>query len=668
MNPLLYTDILQHNLEQFRTRPCLHIKRNNQWLTWTYEDVRRDLNRLVSFLKQNGYSAGSHGMVIGENTPEWIISYHALFLAGGCTLPVDPNLPENEIREILRQTAPKVIFCSPGFYSFFESLRTKGELQCRILTLPSEEKPTNNDYAEALKQGNSNTDAFSLPFSPNDPLAILFTSGTTGKAKGAVLLQRNFVTASQSGIPRMKIKPEHVFAAVLPLHHVFGFAACVAAPLGAGCCTVCVPVIKGPLIVEALKEQQVSVLPAVPQMLELFYTNIEKRVAEKGPLVKNVFGLLKTASALLGPLFGTTFQRKLFSSVHAGFGGRLDLIVSGGASIRKKYFTGFRCMGFRIVEGYGLTETFGPITICPAEQARLGSVGPVLAGNEMRIDSPDKEGIGEVCFRGETVFGGYFNNPDATQKVFDKEGWFHTGDLGRLDKDGFLYLTGRMKDVIILPSGKNVYPDELEEFYLTCPDLEEIVILGLPTEAGESVVALAVPSQAMRKLFSPEEASERLMQSLLNMGRHLPSYKKMAECRVTFSPLPRTTTRKIKKNEAKTLYLSLKENKVITIVSSQFTVKESEQMASPAFRTISGLLKSLIPKEGATPLTVRSHLEFDLRLDSLKRLELLSLLEKEMGRSISEESLSRLETVGEVLLLMTTDLKAAHYCLDSFHS
>jgi long-chain acyl-CoA synthetase len=359
----------------------------------------------------------------------------------------------------------------------------------------------------------------------------------------------------------MKVGPGDTMMAVLPLYHVFGACACLAAALCGGLDIVLIPSVKGSLILEGLREKQVSVLPAVPKMLSLFYNNIEQKVKARGRAARALFGALTFLSIILGPLLGRSFRKKLFSSVHETFGGRLSLVISGGAALQKKYFNGFRLMGFTILEGYGLSETFGAITLCPADDPRQGSVGVTFEENEVRIDSPDASGIGEVCFRGANVFPGYYNNDELTKNAFDADRWFHTGDLGRIDKDGFVYLVGRSKDLIVLDSGKNVYPDELEEFYSASGAIEELGVFSARFRDREIAAALVVPSEEIRKNNTRGEAFEIIRSEIIRLGRDLPTYKKITDFAVVYDPLPRTTTKKIKKHEVRELYYSIKEPK-----------------------------------------------------------------------------------------------------------
>jgi long-chain acyl-CoA synthetase len=653
MNQHVYVELLHQSVLKHAHRPCLHIKRDGKYLSWSYSDFHKDLNRLCWALKKLGLKKGTNAIVIGENSPEWIIAYNAIILTGACTVPVDPGIPPSEIESILSITEAKVVFCSRIFLNLFRTLKQKYQHLEKIVLLESRSDNNEPAFEEFLKSGNEEKDAFSLVFSPDDPMIIIFTSGTTGKAKGVVLTQKNFTAISTYGIPRMRAGIHDTMCAVLPLHHVFGSAACIAAALTSGLDLVVVPYIKGPLILEALKEKEVTILPAVPKMIGLFYESIMHNVKKKGPLVSAVFTGLKVISATAGNTFGNRFRRCLFSSVHKGFGGKLRLIISGGAALNKKYWNGFRHMGFNILEGYGLTETYGPITVCPDEDPRFGSVGPALPENEIRICDPDESGIGEVCLRGSCVFKGYFKDNDLTSQVFDDQGWFHTGDLGRLDKDNFLYLSGRKKDMIVLDSGKNVYPDELEDYYGRSSLIEEIGVFGADHNGAEIVAAAVVPSKEIRKAYTVAQATDIIYEELLRMGKNLPVYRRISDFVTLYTPLPRTTTRKLKKVELKKIYNSIRRKSANReIPEEQLTVLEMALMETAEYTGVIGSIILISPRTDPRIINPRSHLEIDLGLDSLKKIELLTQIERRFSIRISEDVFDKMESVGDLVTLV----------------
>lgn len=653
MNEHVYVELLHQSVLKHAHRPCLHIKRDGKYLSWSYSDFHKDLNRLSSALKKLGFKKGTNAIVIGENSPEWIIAYNAIMLTSACTVPVDPGIPPSEIESILSITEAKVVFCSRIFLNLFRTLKQKYQHLEKIVLLESKPDVKEAAFEEFLKSGNEEKDAFLSVFDPDDPMVIIFTSGTTGKAKGVVLTQKNFTAISVHGIPRMRADSQDTMCAVLPLHHVFGSAACIAAALTSGLDLVIVPYIKGPLILEALRDKEVTILPAVPKMIALFYESIMHNVKKKGPVVSTAFAGLKAISATAGDTLGNRFRRGLFSSVHKGFGGKLRLIISGGAALNKKYWNGFRHMGFNILEGYGLTETFGPITVCPDEEPRLGSVGPALPENEIRISDPDESGIGEICLRGSCVFKGYYKDDYLTSQVFDDQGWFHTGDLGRLDKDKFLYISGRKKDMIVLDSGKNVYPDELEDYYGTSSLIEEIGVFATSQKGAEIVAAAIVPSKEIRKAHTVVQATDIIYEELLRMGKNLPVYRRISDFVTLYTPLPRTTTRKLKKVELKKIYNSIRRKSANReIPEEQLSVVEMALMETPEYTGIIGSIILISPKIDPRIINPRSHLEIDLGLDSLKRIELLTQIERRFSIRISEDVFDKMESVDDLVTLV----------------
>jgi long-chain acyl-CoA synthetase len=648
MDQHVYADILCKSITDNATRPCMHIKRNGAYQTWTYADFHKDINRLVSALKKHGYSDGDTLVVTGDNTPEWVFAWHCGFLAGGRTVPIDPNLPAPEIREIVSQTRPKFVFCSKNFVKLFEEIKLESGFISDIIVDDVHFTEAEKTFARFISEGDPGADAFARQFKPEDTTVIIFTSGTTGKAKGVVLTQRNFTAISLSAIPRMKAGPGDTMMAVLPMHHVFGACACLPGALGGGLDVLLIPTVKGSLIMEGLREKGATMLPAVPKMLQLFYNNIHQNVKSKGIVARAVFAALTFLSFSLGGFLGQKFRKKLFSAVHKSFGGRLNIVISGGAAITKKVFNGFKLMGFSIVEGYGLSETFGAITLCPIDDPRLSSVGVPLDENEVRIDKPDASGIGEVCFRGTNVFAGYYNNEELTKKSFDADGWFHTGDLGRLDKEGFIYIVGRIKDIIVLDSGKNVYPDELEDFYSVSESIEEIGVFSAKLKGKEIAAAIIVPSQNIRRNHPVNEAADFVRNEVLRLGRDLPSYKKITDFAVVYDPLPRTTSKKLKKHELRELYYSLKESGDGRAKKQAVSAAESGLMATAEYRAIAAFAAKLANRSEAAHMPPFFNLELDLGLDSMRKLALLSMVERKFCVHFSDEDLVKLETIGEV--------------------
>lgn len=653
MSQHVYVTLLHESIKKHQNLPCLHIKRSGTYTSWTYQDFGRDCNLLAASLVHLGLRKGKCAAVIGDNSPEWAIAFHAIILSGACVVPIDPNIPADEIETILAATRSSVIFCSPHFRDPLEVIQKKHPFLQHIVQLEPTPETTALSFGALLKKNSDSSDYFSGNFAPDDPMVIIFTSGTTGKAKGVVLSQKNLCGVGLYGVPRMKVDKNDTVCAVLPLHHVFGCAASIVAPLVAGMDIVFVPSVKGPLILEALTDKQVTFLPAVPKMLQLFYDTIIHNVKKSGLVVRLLFSILSGTSDLCGNLFGTGFKRVLFTSVHKKFGGKLRLIISGGASLSATYWKGFRRFGFTIVEGYGLTETFGPITVCPGNKPKLGSVGPILPENEIKIVNPDVTGLGEVHLRGMCVFAGYFEDAERTSEVIDSDLWFNSGDLGRLDSEGFLFLSGRKKDVIVLDSGKNVYPDELEELYGKSPLIEELGIFGCKRNEKEIVAAVIVPKREKSEGKSISELSAAISTELHRIGKKQPSYRHISDFIISHHELPRTTTKKIKKSAILKLYQ--KERNLTPAphpsTSSTFTGDEAALMQTDDFTRILDDICSISNKIDRSKVFPHSRLVAELGLDSLDQAELAAIIEKRLGTGISDEAFEKLETVGDLIKL-----------------
>jgi long-chain acyl-CoA synthetase len=653
MNKSCYADLLGYACNEYAQLPALHIKRQGSYETWTFTGFRRDCNRLSSVLKRHGLGKGKCAAVIGENSPEWVIAYHAILLTGACTVPIDPGIPAEEIEAIVSVTGAEIVFCSPMYEELFKSIGRKHASLKKIVSFG--DKPAENleQYRHFIVRGDDRHDAFAGNFHPDDPMAIIFTSGTTGKPKGVVLAQRNFTPVANYAIPRMKLGAGDTVLAVLPLHHVFGFAAGVSGPLCGGMAVVFVPYISTPLILEALRDKGIAMLPAVPKMIGLFYEGVIHNVRKKGAVAGIAFTSMQGISSLLGSTGAQPVRKRIFSAVHKGLGGRIKVIISGGAALNKKYWNGFRLLGFNIVEGYGLTETFGPITVCPAEDARPLSVGPVLPQNEITILHPNERGIGEVLVRGTCIFLGYYKNDALTREAFDENGWFHTGDLGWIDRDGFLYISGRVKDVIVLDTGKNVYPDDLESFYEQSPLIEEIGIFGVLKEEGEIVAAAIVPSEKIRKNNTIAQATAVLRNELLRLSKTLPVYRRITDFVVVYQPLPRTTTRKLKKKDLLGLYSSIKRHTHNRFdLGDQLSVMELALMETGEYQIVVEALNAIAPEIDRRSVTPRSGFEIDLSLDSMHRIELLTAVEKRTGVMVPDDVYSKIETVGDLVSLL----------------
>lgn len=648
MKEPIYSALLHKALQTFAPLECFHIKRYGAYQSWTYSEVHQEINALTDALIQSGFSADGKALLIGPNTPEWVFAYHSVIQAGGQIVPLDPYLSSEEICNISTVTEPTIVFCSEEYYDTFSTLSAQSDSILKIIVLTEDNKELS--YANFKALGSTSINAFDRKASADDEVAILFTSGTTGTPKGVVLQQRNLYPIGKEIAALLQITPgtPEKILAVLPLYHVFGFAACIVATVTNGMQAVFVPELKGNLILEALNEKEVTILPAIPQLLTIFYKNIENKVQNSGVVGRTLFKALDFLSMTMGRVGGAPLRAKIYSRVHKGFGGKLRIIVSGGASLDKETFYGFSKMGFNILEGYGLTETFGPISLCPITNPKQGTVGPVIAGNEVKIDAPEGE-AGEILLRGDCVFPAYFNNKEATDKVKDSDGWFHSGDIGYLDSDGYIVISGRKKELIVLESGKNLFPDELEEFYLKESYIEELSIFGLKEGSAEKAVALIVPSAEIRSKYEIADITTLFQEKFHELHKGKSSYKIFSDFAVTKHPLPRTSTRKAIKRECRAIFQEIKSNGAHHAIT-KLSVKEENLMKSKLFIL---LAKEVATQTGTTiPLTPRSTFGIEISIDSLTFAALVASLEQQLGYQLPQETLANCDTLGDLYTII----------------
>lgn len=647
----VYSDIVKRAVENFGDKTAMIISRDGKYKCWSFNQFKDQVNAVAEALVDRGFSRTSRGIVIGANTPEWVIAYHAIFFAGSCTVPVDPNLPADELEEILARSEAEAVFCDAQYLPFFERLREKyPKLTTVVQLVGSSPKNQSVTFSELIARGNGTFSLFDRQFQPDDPMAVLFTSGTTGQSKGVVLTQKNFCGPAEYGFDMMGVTSEDRVMAVLPLYHVFGFAATIAGGMMNGVDVVFIAEIKGPLIVKAMNDLRVTTLPAVPQMLTLMLESILRNVSEKGVITRKLFELMLKLSGTLYPVLGRSFQRKLFKQVHEGFGGKFCKIISGGASLDPHSYRIYQNLGFDIVEGYGLTETFGPVTLCPVAGQVQGSVGVIMGENEVKIASPDEDGWGEVLFRGDSVFQGYLNDREKTAAVFDDEGWFCTGDRGRLDSQGYLTLSGRLKDIIVLDSGKNVYPDELEHYYESSHLIEEIAVFAL-NENGVTTVGAVVVPVPLHRAGSMEEMVHDIEAEMKRLSANRPDYKRVASFVCSEHALPRTSTKKLQKHLLPDLYRELK--KGVAIVPTRVTAVDTLLMESPVYQAVCSSIRDVADhKISEDELTPERELLTDLGIDSLRLLELAALIEKKFGVVIDENDLITVTTIADLVKLV----------------
>ena len=411
-------------------------------------------------------------------------------------------------------------------------------------------------------------------------------------------------------------------------------------------------------IVRSLKEGGVTTITGVPRLWYLFHKKVFDGVRSQPRSIRLLFKYLLSLNGWLRDTLRVNVGRLFFRKVHQGFGGRLRLAVSAGSSFDASVAQDYHRLGFTILQGYGLTETSGAATVTRFEDNKVGSVGKPLNHVEVKIDEPNSEGMGEVLIRGAIVMSGYYHNAEANREAFTEEGWFRSGDLGYFDDQGNLYIVGRKKDVIILPSGKNVYPEDVEAHYARSPLVGEICVLGIPDEAhdfaqAEKLCGVIVPDFDYLKLQGIANAREAIRFELDNLGRELPEYQRVRDYLVRSEALPRTATRKVRRFELLKQVQAMEADAKQRRRANEFTFTEDDKslMSSSAGRA----LIEAIDHQIAGPMLAihpQMNLELDLGLDSLARAECLSSVEEAMGIQLDATELATALTVGELISLV----------------
>ena len=546
---------LYFNKTAFEYKETPHSKEH---IKISYAKFADDIEALGTALLDLGLR-GKRIAIISPNRYEWCVSYLAVTTSDIVVVPLDKSLPNNEIKDlIIRSKVDGVIFDSK-YAEVFHKLQedNTNNLKYYICMDQVDGFDSYNTLIEKgaslIKEGAS--DYFDITIDNKKMSIMLFTSGTTSMSKAVALSQSNICEDIYALSQMTDIRKEDVFLSFLPLHHTFESTCTFLYGSYSGITIAFCDGLK--YVQKNLAEFNVTGFVCVPLMLEIMYKKIRKGIEEKGKAK-----MVKLASKLCNFFLKIKIdiRRLVFKEILNNLGGKLRILIAGGASMSKEAIQGFLDLGINLLQGYGLTETSPVLAGENDKYKRAGSVGFPLPGLEVKIDNPGKDGIGEIIAKGPTVMIGYVDNPEATNEAL-KDGWFYTGDLGYIDKDGFLFITGRKKDVIVLKNGKNIFPEELEILINQLPYVSESMVFGRPCDDGDYKVCAKIVYQeeTMKELY-PDISSTDYMnivwEDIKNKVNHtMPAYKYIREIILTDKPLIKTTTQKIKRHEELKLIL-----------------------------------------------------------------------------------------------------------------
>ena len=593
----------------------------------SYAALLEDARRWAARLATRGVSRGDRVALLGDNGEPWIAAYLGALQLGAVAVPLDTSYRPEQVRTLLDHCGATLLCAGARFRD-----ATAG-LTCPVVSLET--------AGDAAERETSVADA--VETTPDDPAVILYTSGTTADPKGVVLTHGNLGAERDAALAVVDCHDTDAVLGVLPLFHALAQMANLLVPLSVGARVVFLQTIDSSSLVAALQERSITIFACVPQFFYLIHQRVMDEVARAGRLRRWLFRALLATNVGLRERLGWNPGRRWFARVHRALGPRMRLLITGGSRFDPGVGRDLYGLGFTLLNGYGLTETSGAATVQRPRDRFTTSVGQPLPGVEVRIDGPSSE----ILIRGPIVMREYFERPDATADAV-RDGWLHTGDLGWIDADGRVYVTGRQKELIVLSSGKNVYPEEIEAQYQRSAFVKEVCVMGRSdpgAPAAERLHAIVVPDEAALRARGAVNVRELIRFELEGQSVQLPPFKRVLSFEIHLAPLPRTATGKLKRHEIRQL---AREPDPAGAGPAERPLTESERtwLADSSRDRWTRTVADVLRRDAVAP---DAHLELDLGLDSMERVELLTSLEQRVGVRIRSDQRAAIFTVRQLV-------------------
>ncbi len=622
--PKTIVDMIKGQAARIPDRIALQMATESEWEEYTYAETYT-LSRQVAWqLWESGLRKDERVVLVSENQPEWCIAYLAAVQIGIAVVPLDAQTPAHEILAIAEFTAAKSILASENVLEKSNAVLSTAQMMLQNIN-------RNCEIVGVSDGGKSKASAAAIPadfpnveVSSDTVASIIFTMGTTVEAKGAMLTHGGFISNVQAVAKALPPTDTERILSALPLYHALSFSCSLLMALYSGTTATYVNALRPTTLLKTMREAKTTAFIGVPRLFQMLQATIERQAAR-----------------------ADTPGETLAEKARAVMGGEIRVLVSGGAPLSDVIYEGFQKFGMTLYQGYGMTETAPVLSVNPYQKSRQGSVGPAVEGVELQIENPDSNGIGEIIAKGPSTMKGYYRNVDATEKAI-RNGWLYTGDLGYMDAEGYLYLTGHCKDIIVPASGKNVYPVELESLYRDNAAISEMCVLGIPYEDGSdtAIHAVIVPT-------SPDESTKTEIQHHLQArAKELPSYQQFHKTHFWDDPLPKAADGNVDRQRlSRSLEAHIKnmtdlqEDSTADVESAPLRTDIPEEILSTFAR---------LARMPTHQIHRKSRLDSDLGLDSLTRLDLLLVLESRLGGTIPDALLANLETVGDVVRLIET--------------
>ena len=613
--------------ERFPEHIAVQMKSGNAYQRHTYREFVPIIASVSRSLAEAGIARGDKVALLSENRPEWIMAYLSTMAIGAVIVPLDAQLTDKEVAVLLAGSEAKAVFISS---QTGHKLPRSGSLT--VISFDRDGGKPFSDMISAYPDA-----ALPEPTAFDQLAALIFTSGTTGDPKGVMLSHGNLVSDCKSCIKLDLIQTDDNMLCILPYHHTYPSMACLLLPLSLGATVTLLNSLKGPDILACMKETRVTILVGVPQLYAGLRRALFEGIEKKPAPVRMIVKVLLAINSLSIKIAKRNLGKTLFGTVHAMFGPALRFFASGGARLDADVYTGMTSLGFTMIEGYGLTETSPVSTFNPMNGQRAGSIGLHLPDVEVRIANPDENGQGEIAIRGANVMLGYYKKPQETAEVL-RDGWFYTGDLGYQDRDGYFFITGRSKEMIVLATGKKIFPDELETFYKQIPSIKEICIL----QGERGLEAAVVPNFEHLKKMNLTHSRETIAFEIEDLAKNLPPYRRIGGLKIFKESLPVTRLGKLRRAKVRELYNASGEQ-----VEKALSESDADMMADPVMKKMQACLAPFSTKKQIVP---DDNFELDLGLDSLTRVELVVSMEQSFGISLPETFGSEIFTVKDAVL------------------
>ena len=549
-------DMLKKSGDKFGNRPAYIYKTDEpgKFKEITHKEFRDDINNFGTALINLGLK-GKRIAVISENRYEWGVAYLATATGVGIIVPLDKALPDNEIESLMIRSEIEAIVYSSKYDKIMNEIKDKKNTNVKFFISMDLDKKENDIYSqkELMEKGkelieSGNTEFLNAEIDNETMGIMLFTSGTTAMSKAVMLSHKNICSNLMDITSVIKLTDKDRLLSFLPLHHTFECTVGFLYPISIGASIAFCEGIRH--IADNVKEFQITAMISVPILYETIYKRIIKGIEKKGKL-DDVKKGIKISKFFLK--FGIDIRRKVFKEIHENLGGKARLFVAGGAALDPEAGEGFNNFVIKMLQGYGLTESSPVIAAEDDKYQKLGSIGKAFPSLEVKIDEPDEEGIGELLARGPSIMLGYYNNEEATKETLE-DGWLHTGDLAKIDDEGYIFISGRKKFVIVLKNGKNIYPEELETLVNKIEGVKESFVYGKPEDDGDYKICCKIVYdkdlvKSHYKVSDEQEIKEAIWQEVKKVNKTMPAYKYIREIIVTEKELIKTTTQKIKRFE-----------------------------------------------------------------------------------------------------------------------